>query len=520
MKLNLKLNQFLPIFLFLLQCVGPTRSLSSDGLSLLSLKSAVDQAAAASVFTNWNDNDSTPCQWTGISCMNVSGSSDPRVVGINIAGGNLRGYIPSELGTLVYLRRINLHGNNFYGSLPDQLFNATSLHSIFFYGNNLSGSLPPSICRLPRLQNLDLSNNSFTGHIPGDLRNCRQLQRLILAENKFTGEIPAGIWSGLTELVQLDLSSNQLDGSIPEDLGELQSLSGTLNLSFNHLSGKIPKSLGNLPMTINFDLRNNNLSGEIPQTGSFANQGPRAFHNNPMLCGFPLRRACNDNSSEPASSTQNLIRNSERNRRKGLNPGVIVLISAADAAAVAIVGLILVYFYWKRKDDSNSCSCTGKTKLGSNERGKLCHCLRGGFPSNDSEVDWENGSRGGGGRGSSSGGVGGEEGELVAIDKGFTFELDELLKASAYVLGKSGLGIVYKVVLGNGVPVAVRRLGEGGEQRYKEFAAEIQAIGKVKHPNILRLRAYYWAPDEKLLISDFISNGNLTTALRGEFPVF
>jgi len=63
--------------------------------------------------------------------------------------------------------------------------------------------------------------------------------------------------------------------------------------------------------------------------------------------------------------------------------------------------------------------------------------------------------------------------------------------------------------------VAVRRLGEGGEQRYKEFVAEIQAIARVKHPNIVRLRAYYWAPDEKLLISDFISNGNLSSALRG-----
>ena len=112
------------------------------------------------------------------------------------------------------------------------------------------------------------------------------------------------------------------------------------------------------------------------------------------------------------------------------------------------------------------------------------------------------------------------EGELVTIDKGFRIELDELLKASAYVLGKSALGIVYKVVLGNGVPVAVRRLGEGGEERYKEFVAEVQAIGKVKHPNIVRLRAYYWAHDEKLLISDFISNGNLANALRGKFFCF
>jgi hypothetical protein len=108
----------------------------------------------------------------------------------------------------------------------------------------------------------------------------------------------------------------------------------------------------------------------------------------------------------------------------------------------------------------------------------------------------------------------------VTIDKGFRIELDELLKASAYVLGKSALGIVYKVVLGNGMPVAVRRLGEGGEERYKEFVAEVQAIGKVKHPNIVRLRAYYWAHDEKLLISDFISNGNLGNALRGQFFMF
>ncbi|KAK8560623.1 hypothetical protein V6N13_083060 [Hibiscus sabdariffa] len=48
------------------------------------------------------------------------------------------------------------------------------------------------------------------------------------------------------------------------------------------------------------------------------------------------------------------------------------------------------------------------------------------------------------------------EGELVAIDKGFSFELDELLRASTYVLGKSRLGIVHKVVLGNEILVVVR----------------------------------------------------------------
>ncbi|XP_020219145.1 receptor protein kinase-like protein ZAR1 [Cajanus cajan] len=491
------------IFLLFFKFFRGALSLSSDGIALLTLKSAVD-ASGAAAFAGWSDADATPCRWSGITCANISG--EPRVVGVALSGKGLRGYLPSELGTLLYLRRLNLHTNALRGAIPAQLFNATALHSVFLHGNNLSGALPPSVCTLPRLENLDLSDNALSGGIPDTLRECSNLQRLILARNKFSGEIPAIPWSELKNLVQLDLSSNLLEGSIPDQLGELKTLTGTLNLSFNHLSGKVPKSLGNLPVTVSFDLRNNDLSGEIPQTGSFSNQGPTAFLNNPNLCGFPLQRSCTGSApSEPGSSPGSHGPAGHRSA-KGLSPGLIILISVADAAGVALIGVVLVYVYWKRKDKSNGCSCTLKRRFGGeNEKSSLC-CWCNGVKSDDSEV--EEGEKGGG-----EGERG--EGDLVAIDKGFNFELDELLRASAYVLGKSGLGIVYKVVLGNGVPVAVRRLGEGGEQRYKEFAAEVQAIGKVKHPNIVRLRAYYWAPDEKLLISDFISNGNLATALRG-----
>jgi len=375
------------------------------------------------------------------------------------------------------------------------------------------------VCNLPRLQNLDLSDNSLAGDIPESVGNCSQLQRLILARNNFSGDIPVTPWKKLKNLVQLDLSANVLEGSIPEQIGNLNSLTGTLNLSFNHLSGKVPKSLGKLPVTVSFDLRSNDLSGEIPQTGSFSNQGPTAFLNNPKLCGFPLQKDCTGSASSEPGASPGSARQRVNRSKKGLSPGLIIIITVADAAAVALIGLVVVYVYWKKKDKNNGCSCTLKRKFGgngNNERSNSCclcwtlGCVKG-FKSDDSEMEEsEKGGREGNGRGEGEG-----EGELVAIDKGFSFELDELLRASAYVLGKSGLGIVYKVVLGNGVPVAVRRLGEGGEQRYKEFATEVQAIGKVKHPNIVKLRAYYWAHDEKLLISDFVSNGNLANALRG-----
>ncbi|KAF5778233.1 putative protein kinase RLK-Pelle-LRR-III family transcription factor S1Fa-like family [Helianthus annuus] len=498
--LNLYITFYI-IFFFL----NHAFAITSDGLSLLSLKSAVVDSDPTAL-SDWTDNDTTPCHWTGVTCANISGVSDPSVVGISLTGKNLRGYIPSELGNLIYLRRLNLHNNNFHGPIPDQIFNATSLHSVFLSGNNLSGELPATICNPPRLQNIDLSHNSLSGTIQKFLGNCRELQRLILAGNKFSGEIPAGIFPNLANLVQLDLSSNSFTGSLPYDIGQLKSLSKTLNISSNNFGGKLPESLGDLPLTVSFDLRHNNFTGEIPQTGSFTNQGPTSFLNNPSLCGLPLQKTCGGNKSVnfPAKS---FPVTGDDGRKKGLTAGLIVLISVADAFAVALIGLFIVYLYWRKKD-LNGCSCVCKVRFGGNQKSKLCSlpCVSG-FPDTDSEVESEKGDAVSGG--------GGEEGGLVAIDKGFSIELDELLRASAYVLGKSGLGIVYKVVLGNGIPVAVRRLGEGGEQRYKEFVAEVHAVGRVKHPNVVKLRAYYWAPDEKLLISDFISNGNLASALRG-----
>ncbi|XXG62255.1 hypothetical protein AAC387_Pa05g0653 [Persea americana] len=496
-------------------------SLSPDGLSLLALKSAADPSSspspspATAPFSDWNENDTTPCSWSGVSCATISGHSDPQVVSVTVAGDNIRAYLPSELGSLASLRRLDLHGNRLYGSIPSSLSKASALHSLLLHGNNLSGNLPPDLCSLPSLQSLDLSGNSLSGPFPDSLSNCRQLQRLSLAQNRFSGEIPDEIWPELGGLVQLDLSSNGFEGSIPAELGKLKSLSGPLNLSFNQLSGEIPSELGELPVTVGLDLRHNNLTGEIPASGSFATQGPTAFLGNPGLCGFPLQNPC-EISSKSAPVIQFPDLNPSTPGKKSMNPALIVLISVADAIGVAFFGLLIVYIYWKRKSNSNSrsCSCTGKGNLGGS-RSSICFCWNG-FPVNLSEVDAEKsggGSINGGGAG--GGGGGGGEGELVVLDKDFAIELEELLRASTYVLGKSRLGIVYKVVLGSGAPVVVRRLGEGGGQRYREFREEVQAIGQVRHPNIVRLRAYYWASDEKLLISDFISNGNLSNALRG-----
>uniref|UniRef100_I1R2U6 Protein kinase domain-containing protein n=1 Tax=Oryza glaberrima TaxID=4538 RepID=I1R2U6_ORYGL len=513
----------LPLLVAVAATVPLAAALSADGVALLAFKTAVTDDPSGAL-SSWSDADDDPCRWAGVTCANTS-SSGPRVVGVAVAGKNLSGYVPSVLGSLALLRRLNLHGNRLSGTVPPALANATSLHSLFLYGNSLTGGLPPELCDLPRLQNLDLSDNSLTGSLPPELRRCKQLQRLMLSGNGFSGEIPAGVWPEMVSLQLLDLSDNSLTGAIPPELGKLAALAGMLNLSRNHLSGGVPPELGHLPATVTLDLRFNNLSGEIPQSGSLASQGPTAFLNNPGLCGFPLQVPCRaappSSSTPPPPSAAGSISGAGRPRQP-IKTSLIVLISVADAAGVALIGVIVVYIYWKLRDRrGDGCGGDGDD----DEEGKRglfpCPCMRADDSSDDGSDDGDDVKRNNTTTTTtaSGGGGGGEEGQLVAIDKGFKMELDELLRSSAYVLGKGGKGVVYKVVVGNGTtPVAVRRLGGGAAaaERYKEFAAEAGAIGRVRHPNVVRLRAYYWSADEKLVVTDFVNNGNLATALRGE----
>ncbi|KAI3412215.1 Protein kinase domain-containing protein, partial [Psidium guajava] len=439
----------LPLLLILCFLSPPSSSaLNPDSLSLLALKAAVTSDPARSL-SSWSESDLRPCRWAGVAC------SRGRVASLFLAGRNLSGYIPSELGLLGSLKRLDLAGNNFSKPIPSRLFNATSLVS------------------------LDLSRNSLSGPIPTQIKNLRNL-------------------------THLDLSSNSLNGSLPEELAELGSLSGTLNLSNNGFSGDVPASYGQIPVMVSLDLGHNNLTGKIPQVGSLLNQGPTAFAGNPGLCGFPLSAPCPEGQDPRASSGPDDPEGPKKNRfhsslagddempQKRSNSLVIPVLSGLSViAGVLFASGWFVRRKWRR---------FARDKTGKEKATVIVEEV--------AELE-------------------GQKGKFVVVDEGFDLELEDLLRASAYVVGKSRSGIVYKVVVGRGSggggstgeAVAVRRLSEGDAAwRLKEFESEVEAISRVNHPNVVRLRAYYYASDEKLLVSDFIRNGCLYSALHGGPP--
>lgn len=94
------------------------------------------------------------------------------------------------------------------------------------------------------------------------------------------------------------------------------------------------------------------------------------------------------------------------------------------------------------------------------------------------------------------------------------FDLEDLLRASAEVLGKGAFGTAYRAVLEDATTVVVKRLKEVSAGR-RDFEQQMELVGRIRHANVAELRAYYYSKDEKLLVYDFYSRGSVSNMLHG-----
>ncbi len=124
--------------------------------------------------------------WHGVYCNNKG-----NVVEIGLAGANLRGSLPDELGNLTDLKRVYLQNNRITGSIPDSFSKLKQLEVLILQGNNLQGSIPAFLGSLTHLRVLDLQENYFTGTIPETFVNLKELISLNLSDNLLSGGIPS-----------------------------------------------------------------------------------------------------------------------------------------------------------------------------------------------------------------------------------------------------------------------------------------------------------------------------------------
>ncbi|XP_052149571.1 probable leucine-rich repeat receptor-like protein kinase IMK3 [Oryza glaberrima] len=414
-----------------------------------------------------------------------------RLLRLNLAYNNLTGAVPSSLTSLPFLVSLQLSSNNLSGEVPPTIGNLRMLHELSLSYNLISGSIPDGIGSLSRLHSLDLSNNLLSGSLPASLCNLTSLVELKLDGNDIGGHIPDAI-DGLKNLTKLSLRRNVLDGEIPATVGNISALS-LLDVSENNLTGGIPESLSGLNNLTSFNVSYNNLSGPVPVALS-SKFNASSFAGNIQLCGYNGSAICTSISS-PTTMASPPVPLSQRPTRK-LNKRELIFAVGGICLLFLLLFCCVLLFWRKDKQESESPKKGAKDATAKAAAGK---------------------SGGGGGGSGGAGGDGG--GKLVHFDGPLSFTADDLLCATAEILGKSTYGTVYKATMENGTFVAVKRLREKIAKNQKEFEAEVNALGKLRHPNLLALRAYYLGPKgEKLLVFDFMTKGNLTSFLHARAP--
>ncbi|KAK4431648.1 putative inactive receptor kinase [Sesamum alatum] len=96
-----------------------------------------------------------------------------------------------------------------------------------------------------------------------------------------------------------------------------------------------------------------------------------------------------------------------------------------------------------------------------------------------------------------------------------TFDLEDMLRASAEVLGKGTFGTSYKAILEDGTTVVVKRLRDV-TVTFEYFQQHMKVIGGIRHENVAELKAYHFSSDQKLLVYDYYSQERLSALLHGK----
>ncbi|KAK4255827.1 hypothetical protein QN277_008772 [Acacia crassicarpa] len=394
------------------------------------------------------------------------------------------------------------------GQVPDWLLNCSKLAVLDLSWNHLEGSVPSWIGQMDNLFYLDFSNNSFAGEMPKSLTQLKGLvstnctrpnlsasagvplyvkrnksvnglpynqassfpPSLLLSNNRLNGTICPEIGQ-LKALHVLDLSRNEISGTIPSSISAMENLE-ILDLSYNDLSGIIPQSFNNLTFLSKFSVAYNHLQGQIPTDGQFLSFPSTSFEGNPGLCGGMISQ-CKPHDVEwrsnmPSGSSSRFGRNNVL--------GITISIGVGLALLLAIVLLKV-----SKRDEEKPVENYDE-ELGRPPR------LSEGLVSS----------------------------KLVLFQNSDCKDLTvaDLLKSTnnfnqANIIGCGGFGLVYKANLPNGTKAAVKRLSGDCGQMEREFQAEVEALSRAQHRNLVSLKGYCRHGNVRLLIYSYLENGSL-----------
>ncbi|XP_009759980.1 receptor-like protein kinase 5 [Nicotiana sylvestris] len=386
---------------------------------------------------------------------------------------NLTGELPESLGNCNSLRAVRVEKNRLTGKIPDGLWTAKNLSTFLLNDNLLIGQLPERVAS--NLSQVDIRNNQFSGELPAEMGTWYNLRVFRACNNLFTGKIPEEL-TVLPKLTELLLDGNKLSGSFPSNIVSWNSLT-TLKTSRNQISGQIPAALGLLPNLIDLDLSSNLLSGEIPPEIGNLRLASLNLSSNRLTGRIPveLENAAFDRSflSNPglcASDPSVGLGFCKGKTGKSDKLPVKLLAALASVGGVAtlvaaLYSLFVLRSYRKRKQES--------------------------------VLTWK----------------------LTSFHKLDFTEADIVpYLTEKNTIGSGGSGQVYLVPLNRSRNcVAVKKIWNNQKLDHKlekEFLAEVQILGTVRHSNIVKLLCCISSEESKLLVYEYMESRSLDIWLQ------
>ncbi|KAG0584673.1 hypothetical protein KC19_3G227000 [Ceratodon purpureus] len=337
--------------------------------------------------------------------------------------------------------------------------------------NLLTGELDPALLsNIPLLATMDLSSNQFTGFIP-NLDTLKSLGHLDLSYNNFNPE-PFPSWTtNLDSLQILTLRGVSLTGDVPSSiLVRFRSLH-TLALDDNNLTGTLDidsmHAVPNGSRSLKLVSLTNNKIENVAYTGRIVNLSIK-FN----LLGNPY---C-DNSTSADNDMTRCVCQQQCSDTPGApsNKKVIIIATVTCASILALVLLVSGLLFWRGRKERYALILGAEQKFAEYEVKPTIYTYS----------------------------------ELQLITRFFSIKL-----------GQGAFGAVYKGNLPNGSEVAVKQLFTKSQQSLDDFLNEIVLVAAVKHRNLVKLKGCCIRKDQRLLVHEYVENGDLEQFLFGQEDV-